>query len=128
MASPMNGYEVLTKYVDFIEQIVEKGLEEWSSMRREPIELLDEIGSLFFKVILHIFLGIDEINGHTMAELHTLYKELGLLIMSIFPYDLPGFTYHQALKNYRVGVGSRFCGGSEIAKFEITNDEVLNYK
>ncbi|XP_011652660.1 beta-amyrin 11-oxidase [Cucumis sativus] len=97
MASPMNGSEVLSKHVEFIEQTVEKGLEEWSSMRREPIELVDEIGGLLFKIILHIFLG-NEIDGQAMAELHTLYKELGLVIMSFLPYDLPGFTYRRALK------------------------------
>ena len=97
IASPMNGSEVLSKHVEFIEQLVEMGLEEWSSMRREPIEVMDKIGGLFFKVVLHIFLG-NEIDDQAMAELHTLYRELGLVIMSFLPYDLPGFTYRRALK------------------------------
>ena len=33
------------------------------------------------------FLG-NEIDGQAMTELHTLYKELGLVIMSFLPYDL----------------------------------------
>ena len=96
MAAPMNGYEVLSHYVDFIDQVMAKGLEEWSSMK-EPIELLGEIGSLFFKVISRIFLGTD-IGASRMAELETLYKDLGPAILSILPYDLPGFTFHHALK------------------------------
>lgn len=96
MASPMNGYEVLSNYVDFIEQIMSKGLEEWSSMR-EPIGLLDEIGYLFFKVVLHIFLG-SQLDAQTMAELYALFKEMGLAILTIFPFDLPGFTFHKALE------------------------------
>ncbi|XP_022952147.1 beta-amyrin 11-oxidase-like [Cucurbita moschata] len=96
MAAPMNGYEVLSHYVDFIDQVMAKGLEEWSSMK-EPIELLGEIGSLFFKVISRIFLGTD-IGASRMAELETLYKDLGPAILSILPYDVPGLVYHRALK------------------------------
>ncbi|CAK9309463.1 unnamed protein product [Citrullus colocynthis] len=99
MASPMNGYEVLSNYVDFIEQIMSKGLEEWSSMR-EPIELLDESGYLFLKVVLHIFLG-SQLDAQTIAELHALFKEMGLAILTIFPFDLPGFTFHKALEARR---------------------------
>lgn len=98
MASPMNGYEVLSNYVDFIEEVIAKGLEEWSSMMREPIKLVDEIGILFFKVITKIFLG-SQLDAKTMVELHTLYKELSFgMVMSTFPYDFPGFTFHQLLK------------------------------
>lgn len=96
MASPINGYEILSIYVSFIDQIMAKGLEEWSTMK-EPIELLGEIGSLLFKVIVHIFLGTG-IGAPTMAKLEALYKHLGPAILSIFPYDLPGLTFHRALK------------------------------
>uniref|UniRef100_A0A9I9CGS2 Beta-amyrin 11-oxidase-like n=1 Tax=Cucumis melo TaxID=3656 RepID=A0A9I9CGS2_CUCME len=98
VATPMNGSEVLSNYVDFIEEVIAKGLEEWSSMLREPIKLLDEIGSLFFKVITKVFLG-SRLDAKTMVELHALYKELSFaMVMSTFPYDFPGFTFHQALK------------------------------
>ena len=50
----LNGYKVLSHCVDFIDQIMAKGLEEWST-KKEPIELFGEIGSLFFKVISIIF-------------------------------------------------------------------------
>ena len=96
MAAPINGYNVLSHYVDFIDQIMAKGLEEWST-KKEPIELFGEIGSLFFRVISRIFLGTD-IGPSRMAELETLYKDLGPAILSILPYDLPGLTFHRALK------------------------------
>uniref|UniRef100_A0A0A0LI74 Cytochrome P450 n=1 Tax=Cucumis sativus TaxID=3659 RepID=A0A0A0LI74_CUCSA len=96
MASPLNGYEILSKYVSFIEEIMSKGLEEWSTMK-EPIELLSEIGSLLFKVIIRIFLG-NEIPTPTLNKLEALYKHLGPVILSILPYDVPGLTYHHALK------------------------------
>ncbi|XP_038877829.1 beta-amyrin 11-oxidase-like [Benincasa hispida] len=96
MASPINGYEILSNYVSFIDQTMAKGLEEWSTAK-EPIELLSEIGSLLFKVIIHIFLG-NEITAPTMAKLEELYKHLGPAILSILPYDLPGLTFHHALK------------------------------
>uniref|UniRef100_A0A9I9E8S1 Beta-amyrin 11-oxidase-like n=1 Tax=Cucumis melo TaxID=3656 RepID=A0A9I9E8S1_CUCME len=75
MAAPMNGSEVLSNYVDFIEEVIAKGLEEWSSMMRDPIKLLEEIGNLFFKVIIKVFLG-SQLDAKTMVELHTLYKEM----------------------------------------------------
>lgn len=100
MASPLNGYEILSKYVSFIEEIMSKGLEEWSTMK-EPIELLSEIGSLLFKVIIRIFLG-NEIPTPTLNKLEALYKHLGPVILSILPYDVPGLTYHHALKVYNL--------------------------
>ncbi|KAA0038543.1 beta-amyrin 11-oxidase-like [Cucumis melo var. makuwa] len=98
MAAPMNGSEVLSNYVDFIEEVIAKGLEEWSSMMRDPIKLLEEIGNLFFKVIIKVFLG-SQLDAKTMVELHTLYKEMSFrVVMSTFLYDFPGFTFRQALK------------------------------
>ncbi|KAL0553015.1 hypothetical protein IC582_006897 [Cucumis melo] len=88
MASPLNGYEILSKHVSFIDEIMSKGLEEWSTMK-EPIELLSEIGSLLFKAIVRIFLG-NEIPIPTLNKLEAMYKRLGPAILSILPYDLPG--------------------------------------
>ncbi|KAA0038542.1 beta-amyrin 11-oxidase-like [Cucumis melo var. makuwa] len=87
MASSLNGYEILSKHVSFIDEIMSKGLEEWSTMK-EPIELLSEIGSLLFKAIVRIFLG-NEIPIPTLNKLEAMYKHLGPAILSILPYDLP---------------------------------------
>nr|BBI21930.1 cytochrome P450 monooxygenase [Momordica charantia] len=96
MAAPINGSEALSKYMGFIEEAVVKGLEEWGSVKG-PVELLLEFKRLTFKVITGVFLG-PAFTDSEIAQLENLYAEIGLAILSIFPYDLPGFSYRRALK------------------------------
>lgn len=95
MAAPISG-EALSNYVDYMEKEVVKCLEEWSSMR-EPIELLNEITSLYFKFIARIFLGT-KVSGYSTQQLERLFSDMDLALLSIFPFDLPGFAFHTALK------------------------------
>ena len=96
MAAPISGAQALSKYVGYIEKEVVQCLEEWSSMS-EPIELLNETKTLYFKLISRIFLGA-EVSGHCLQELQKLFSEMTLALVSIFPFDLPGFAYHTAFK------------------------------
>ncbi|XP_022157153.1 beta-amyrin 11-oxidase-like [Momordica charantia] len=96
MAAPINGVEALSRYVEFIEDAVVEGLEEWGSMKG-PVPLLHEFKRLTFKIIIGVFLG-PVFTDSEVAELESLYAEIGPAIMSIFPYNLPGFSYRRALK------------------------------
>ncbi|CAK9309764.1 unnamed protein product [Citrullus colocynthis] len=81
MAAPISG-EALSNYVDYMEKEVVKCLEEWSSMR-EPIELLNEITSLYFKFIARIFLGT-KVSGYSTQQLERLFSDMDLALLSIF--------------------------------------------
>lgn len=95
-AAPINGFEALSSYLSFIDHTVVSTLRRWSSMNE--FEFLTEMRRMTFRIIMQIFMsGADD---RTMAELERSYTQLnyGMRAMAI---NLPGFTYHKALKARR---------------------------
>lgn len=96
-AAPINGFDALTSYLGFIDHTVVSTLSRWSSENKE-FEFLTELRRMTFRIIMQIFMsGADD---RTMAELERSYTQLnyGMRAMAI---NLPGFTYHRALKARR---------------------------
>ncbi|KAH7514372.1 hypothetical protein FEM48_Zijuj11G0082600 [Ziziphus jujuba var. spinosa] len=93
--APLSGHEALSSYVEYIEEIGVKVLEEMSSMK-EPVELLTETRKMAFKVITHVFMG--EYSTSVVATVKTLYTDLIGGMNYSQPIDLPGFPFHKALK------------------------------
>uniref|UniRef100_A0ACD6A3Q3 Uncharacterized protein n=1 Tax=Avena sativa TaxID=4498 RepID=A0ACD6A3Q3_AVESA len=96
-AAPINGFEALTSYLGFIDHTVVSTLRSWSSEDKE-IKFLTELRRMTFRIIMQIFMsGADD---RTMAELERSYTQLnyGMRAMAI---NVPGFTYHKALKARR---------------------------
>ncbi|EPS65596.1 hypothetical protein M569_09175, partial [Genlisea aurea] len=93
-AAPVNGHELLSTYIRYIEDIMVKALEDWESMGGE-IEFLTELRRVTFKIIMHIFLSSE--SEPVMASMEREYTCLnyGVRAMAI---NLPGFAYHSALK------------------------------
>ncbi|XWS49597.1 hypothetical protein CRYUN_Cryun12cG0016800 [Craigia yunnanensis] len=92
--APINGREALALYIGYIEDIVTTALEEWASMNR-PIEFLKEMERVTFKVFTHIFMGSGaESIRKSMEKYHNDFHH-GLLSAA---YNIPGFTFHKALK------------------------------
>ncbi|XP_072970343.1 ent-kaurenoic acid oxidase-like [Typha angustifolia] len=92
-ATPINGYEALTTYLQFIEETVVSTLERWAMMGE--IEFLTELRRFTFRIIMKIFLSKE---GDSIIEpLEKVYTDLnyGMRAMAI---NLPGFAYHRALK------------------------------
>ncbi|KAK8998633.1 hypothetical protein V6N11_084020 [Hibiscus sabdariffa] len=92
--APINGHEALSMYIGYIEEMVVNSLDEWSSMK-EPIELLNEIRKLTFKVITHIFVGSRA--ESIMGSVEELYTDLNYGMKST-AINIPGFAFHKALK------------------------------
>ncbi|XP_074581832.1 ent-kaurenoic acid oxidase-like [Curcuma longa] len=95
-ANPINGYEALNTYLQFIENTVLSSLERWASMG--SIEFLTELRRFTFRIIMKIFLcSEDEI---LIESLESVYTNLnyGIRAMAI---NIPGFAYHRALKARR---------------------------
>uniref|UniRef100_A0ACD5XXF5 Uncharacterized protein n=1 Tax=Avena sativa TaxID=4498 RepID=A0ACD5XXF5_AVESA len=96
-AAPINGFDALTSYLGFIDHTVVSTLRSWSSEDKE-IKFLTELRRMTFRIIMQIFMsGADD---RTMAELEHSYTQLnyGMRAMAI---NVPGFTYHKALKARR---------------------------
>ncbi|MCD9646508.1 hypothetical protein HAX54_036394 [Datura stramonium] len=94
-SSSIIGHEALSMYVDYIKEIAVAAFDKWSS-REEPIELLTEMRKYASQVIMTVIMGtkIDD-KWFDMAE-----TEFSVFVDGIFalPVDLPGFSYHRALK------------------------------
>ncbi|KAL8542561.1 hypothetical protein ACS0TY_003437 [Phlomoides rotata] len=95
-AAPVNGQEVLSIYMKYIEENVIAALEKWSGMGE--IEFLTELRKLTFRIIMYIFLSSE--GEHVMEALEREYTALnyGVRAMAI---NIPGFAYHSALKARR---------------------------
>ncbi|XP_072993167.1 ent-kaurenoic acid oxidase-like [Typha latifolia] len=92
-AAPINGHEALNSYLQFIDSTVESTLEKWATMG--DIEFLTELRRLTFRIIMKIFLS--KANDNVVESLEKVYSDLnhGMRAMAI---NLPGFSYHRALK------------------------------
>ncbi|GMY22907.1 ent-kaurenoic acid oxidase [Fagus crenata] len=92
-AAPVNGYEALSMYTKYIEEIVVSSLDKWSTMGE--IEFLTQLRKLTFRIIMYIFLSSE--SEQVMEVLEREYTKLnyGVRAMAI---NLPGFAYHRALK------------------------------
>lgn len=92
-ASPVNGHEALSVYLQYIEENVVSALKKWATMGQ--IEFLTEIRKVTFRIIMYIFLGSE--SEPVMEALEREYTALnyGVRAMAI---NLPGFAYHKALK------------------------------
>nr|QRC76241.1 cytochrome P450 88D15 [Glycyrrhiza pallidiflora] len=94
ITAPMMGHNVLAMYLGRIEDIVNDSLEELSSMKH-PVELLEETKKIFFKVIIHVFMG--SINQNIVAKIASIFTDMYNGVFSM-PINAPGFTFHIALK------------------------------
>ncbi|XP_078173208.1 ent-kaurenoic acid oxidase-like [Carex rostrata] len=92
-AAPINGYEALNTYLQYIEFCVISALEKWSVMGE--FEFLTELRRLTFRIIMKIFLGKE--SDVITEALERVYTELnyGIRAMAI---NIPGFAFHKALK------------------------------
>ncbi|KAL8249370.1 hypothetical protein R6Q59_006238 [Mikania micrantha] len=92
-ASPVNGHEALSLYMQYIETKVVSALEKWSQMGQ--IEFLTQLRKLTFQIIMYIFLSSE--SEDVMETLEKEYSTLnyGIRAMAI---NIPGFVYHTALK------------------------------
>lgn len=92
-AAPVNGYEALSMYLQYIEENVISALDKWARMGQ--IEFLSELRRLTFKIIMYIFLSSE--SEQIMEALEREYTTLnhGVRAMAI---NIPGFAYHKALK------------------------------
>ncbi|XP_061373178.1 ent-kaurenoic acid oxidase 2-like [Gastrolobium bilobum] len=92
-SSSINGFEALSLYLVYIEEIVKSSLEKWANMGQ--IEFLTELRKLTFKIIVHIFLGSE--GNAFMESLEREYTALnfGVRAMRI---NIPGFAFHKAFK------------------------------
>ncbi|XP_038970822.1 ent-kaurenoic acid oxidase-like [Phoenix dactylifera] len=92
-SAPINGFEALSTYIEFIEDTVVSTLEKWAGMGE--IEFLTELRRLTFKIIMKIFLSSE--GDSIMESLEKVYTDLnhGMRAMAI---NLPGFAYNRALK------------------------------
>lgn len=92
-ASPINGHEALSTYMQYIDENVALALDKWS--RIGQIEFLTEVRRLTFRIIMHIFLSSE--SEPVMEALEREYTSLnyGVRAMAI---NLPGFAYRKALK------------------------------
>ncbi|CAN6486372.1 unnamed protein product [Victoria cruziana] len=90
---PVNGPHALSTYLGYIERIVTSSLENWAESG--PVEFLTELRRLTFKIIMHIFLGLE--SNSVLVALEREYTSLnyGVRAMAI---NIPGFAFHRALK------------------------------
>lgn len=92
-AAPINGHEVLTFYVGYIEEMVQTGLSKWSRMGE--IEFLTKLRKLTFQIIMYIFLSSESENIMEVLEKEYTTLNCGVRSMAI---NLPGFAFHKALQ------------------------------
>ncbi|GAV86940.1 p450 domain-containing protein [Cephalotus follicularis] len=99
-AAPVNGYEALSVYTQYIEENVKSALEKWANM--EKLEFLTQLRKLTFMIIMYIFLSSE--SEHLMEALEKEYTVLnyGIRAMAI---NFPGFAYYKALKARKNLVG-----------------------
>lgn len=92
-SAPVNGYDSLTTYLQFIEKTVISSLEKWAEMGE--IEFLTELRRFTFRIIIKIFLT--SATEEMMWALEKVYTDLnhGMRALAI---NFPGFAYHRALK------------------------------
>ncbi|KDO44740.1 hypothetical protein CISIN_1g011210mg [Citrus sinensis] len=93
--SPLKGHKAIVVYIDNIEEIVIKSLKGWASLDT-PIEFLTEMRKATFKIIANIFLGSSSDSVIGSVEKHYIDYAHGLI--SPFPINLPGFSFHKAMK------------------------------
>lgn len=93
--SPLKGHKAIVVYIDNIEEIVIKSLKGWASLDT-PIEFLTEMRKATFKIIANIFLGSSSDSVIGSVEKHYVDYAHGLI--SPFPINLPGFSFHKAMK------------------------------
>ncbi|TKY72429.1 Ent-kaurenoic acid oxidase 2 [Spatholobus suberectus] len=92
-SASINGYEALSVYLKYIEQVVITSLEKWTTMG--DIEFLTQMRKLTFKIIIHIFLGAE--SESVMEALEKEYTKLNLGVRAM-RINLPGFAFHKAFK------------------------------
>ncbi|KAL1546559.1 Ent-kaurenoic acid oxidase 2 [Salvia divinorum] len=92
-SAPVNGHEVLTLYMRYIEDNVVVALERWAGMGK--IEFLTELRKLTFRIIMYIFLSSESEQVMGLMEREYTILNYGVRAMAI---NIPGFAYHSALK------------------------------
>lgn len=92
-SASINGYEALSVYLKYIEEIVIESLEKWTQMGE--IEFLTQMRKLTFKIIIHIFLGSESEPVMEALEREYTILNLGVRAMRI---NIPGFAFHKSLK------------------------------
>lgn len=92
-SAPVNGHEVLSLYMKYIEENVVVALEKWAGM--EKIEFLTELRKLTFRIIMYIFLSSESEQVMEVMEREYTVLNYGVRAMAI---NIPGFAYHSALK------------------------------
>lgn len=92
-SAPINGHEALTKYIEYIEDIVITDLDKWSRMGE--IEFLTHLRKLTFRIIMYIFLSSE--SEPVMEALEREYTKLNYGVRSM-AINIPGFAYHKARK------------------------------
>ncbi|KAL4271773.1 hypothetical protein GQ457_13G025040 [Hibiscus cannabinus] len=94
ISDPINGHGALALYIDHIEDIVIPSLEELATMNR-PIKFFTEIKRIGLKVIAQVLFG--SIEDSVLSSMVKCYTELFPGVFSM-PINVPGFTFHRALK------------------------------
>lgn len=92
-SAPVNGHEVLSLYIRYIEDNVVVALEKWAGMGK--IEFLTELRKLTFRIIMYIFLSSESEQVMELMEREYTILNYGVRAMAI---NIPGFAYHSALK------------------------------
>lgn len=92
-SAPVNGPEVLSLYMKYIEDNVVIALEKWAGMGK--IEFLTELRKLTFRIIMYIFLSSESEEVMEVLEREYTVLNYGVRAMAI---NIPGFAYHSALK------------------------------
>nr|BAN15044.1 putative cytochrome P450 monooxygenase CYP88D8 [Astragalus sinicus] len=95
VTAPIVGQNALGVYLERIENIVINSLEEMSSVK-QPIEFLEEMRKVSFKVIIQIFLG--SCNQQIVTKFGDLFDVMQNGLFSLFPIEAPGFSFNNALQ------------------------------
>ncbi|KAJ4728737.1 Cytochrome P450 family ent-kaurenoic acid oxidase [Melia azedarach] len=93
--SPIRGHKAIAIYIDNIEDIVVKSMNEWAS-KDKPIEFLSEMRKATFKVIANIFLGSS--SESVIGSVEQYYVDYANGLISPLAINLPGFAFHKAMK------------------------------
>ncbi|KAK8548532.1 hypothetical protein V6N13_054678 [Hibiscus sabdariffa] len=102
LVAPINGREALSMYIGYIEDIVISSLEEWVH-NSSPIEFLTEWKKISYNIITKIFMGSADSFSESMAEHYALLFQGAFSPLAI---DVPGFTFHRALKARKILVNA----------------------
>ncbi|CAM8971848.1 unnamed protein product [Rhodiola kirilowii] len=92
-AAPVNGFESLTMYLEYIEENVVTAFDRWSEMGQ--IEFLTELRKITFRIIMYVFLSSESEQAMEALEREYTVLNHGVRAMAI---NIPGFAYHKALK------------------------------